>query len=573
MESDLVLLSEASELLENQVYDSETLQNVLAFSACPQRVSAQLVASSSSSTAGKGTILQELVDFIENAQLSPAQTAIAKRDLDANSDSLEATQTFSHIKASVARIVVGVSGSDRVMEAAFVKAGVSCQWLVDTAVKWLKSSRADLVISGATILANVARKGRSACMCMTQPQGLTGTADEYCASLVHKYDLAHTLAALLVAYANPKHTGVSRPGEATQVLYAITGLVKNLSIAGENKQVLCDAGLIPPLAAMMATQFDVVPPLQTAAVGAVKHLCAGNVSSALKVSVPEQSPGASRVVTITPLAGSTLHPPAPLETLLALNQRTSEARLRFEAARVLVNIIRSLYSARSVTSPITPAALGGFDTAMLKGKARQALEGNAGVTGALAEMMRTAEKYPILVNEAIIALTLLTTTSAGAESALTAIIEAHTNTQIVDGDAPNVNGTEASYAALEENDDQSAQSSVDRRLNGSAPATNTTLPYGRSITSSIRNAPSRAIDIAIKWLNDYAIESAKMPPEMAANALSLIDGLLSRANGAKDRLPISTIRHVLQGIAARRAETQHEKALQTVAASLAKGLQ
>lgn len=53
---------------------------------------------------------------------------------------------------------------------------------------------------------------------------------------------------------------------------------------------------------------------------------------------------------------------------------------------------------------------------LAKGKARSIIESNEGVVDAISEIVRTGEKYPILVNEGIVALTLLSTTDSGGKS-------------------------------------------------------------------------------------------------------------------------------------------------------------
>lgn len=53
---------------------------------------------------------------------------------------------------------------------------------------------------------------------------------------------------------------------------------------------------------------------------------------------------------------------------------------------------------------------------LAKARARQILERTAGVVDAISEMIRTGEKYPVLINEGIVALTLLSTTDEGGES-------------------------------------------------------------------------------------------------------------------------------------------------------------
>lgn len=241
--------------------------------------------------------------------------------------------------------------------------------------------------------------------------------DEYCIALVQDRDLATILAAILEQY-TPKTPGlaIGGPGEAVQVLHGVVGLTKNLSIAGPNKQTLCDAGVIEPCLSLLNNSFDMVVPLQNAAVGVLKHLCAGNISSSLKVILPTSTPGTSAVVSLTPGGHSNSTTRAsPLNDILSLIQRTNDVRLQCEATRLLINIVRSLYSSRSITSPVTPSALDGLEMGLAKVRAKSVIESSEGVVEAISEIIRTGEKYPILVNEGIVALTLLSTTENGGE--------------------------------------------------------------------------------------------------------------------------------------------------------------
>lgn len=242
--------------------------------------------------------------------------------------------------------------------------------------------------------------------------------DDVCTTLVQDYNLAATTADILQAYtANENVSTSGQPGEAVQVLHGVVGLVKNLSIAGANKQTLCDSGVIEPCLSLLKDSYDMVVPLQNAAVGVLKHLCAGNISSSLKVILPPTVPGASAVDTLQPSGTSDGHTPStPIDGILSLISRTNDVRLQCEATRLLVNIVRSLYSSRSITSPVTPSALGGLEMGLAKAKARSIIESNEGVVEAISEIVRTGEKYPMLVNEGIVALTLLSTTESGGQS-------------------------------------------------------------------------------------------------------------------------------------------------------------
>jgi len=213
-------------------------------------------------------------------------------------------------------------------------------------------------------------------------------------------------------YTRTTGESVQRPPDVAQVLYGVVGLTKNLAIASANKQILCDAGVIEPCLALLGRSLDVIVPLQNAAIGVLKHLCAGNISSSLKVVLPASAPGASSIVTLQPINGDSSQA-SPLDDVLALIARTNDVRLQCEATRLLVNVVRSLYSSRSISSPVTPSALDGLEMGIAKNKARKIIEGNAGVVDAISEMVRTGEKYPTLVNEGIVALVLLSTTDAG----------------------------------------------------------------------------------------------------------------------------------------------------------------
>jgi hypothetical protein len=145
------------------------------------------------------SLLALLLDFVEHAELLPSWLEMVKEErkrattttkttgkgesaLDSSEDedegdeeqeSLEVEKTFSTVKAGVARIAIAVCSNDRVMERAFADDGGvaksegeeknkdSFSWVIERAVRWLNSGRSDLIITGSTMLANLARKGVS----------------------------------------------------------------------------------------------------------------------------------------------------------------------------------------------------------------------------------------------------------------------------------------------------------------------------------------------------------------------------------------------------------------------------
>lgn len=143
--ADLSILSSASELLESKIYTSDRCQEDIAFASDSHPA-----------------LLQNMARIVESAELPPAWLPAIEEDKTDGDDTLEAEKTFSHFKADVARIIIGVCSNDKVMNEAF-KRDSSVHWLLATGVRWLQSPRPDLVITGSTILANLARSGTSQC--------------------------------------------------------------------------------------------------------------------------------------------------------------------------------------------------------------------------------------------------------------------------------------------------------------------------------------------------------------------------------------------------------------------------
>lgn len=89
-----------------------------------------------------------------------------------------------------------------------------------------------------------------------------------------------------------------------------------------------------------------------------------------------------------------------MDQVINLSQRSDTIALKSEAARVLVNAIKSLWS---------PA---GADEVTLRRRAVRRLS-NRQSAKALAELVGRSRKYPVLLNEGIVALTLLGSQAAG----------------------------------------------------------------------------------------------------------------------------------------------------------------
>ena len=173
--ADLSIMRAATEILESVAYKDEAFQELLAFPT-----------SSSSATADQ-SLLDQMVEFVEHADLLPAWLPLAQEDAeraaakgqqmqsrrqedeedDDEGEVLDVEKSVSTVKAEVARIVIAVSSNDRVMHAAFEAASesrIGASALLPRCTAWIGSGRTDLIITGSTMLANLARKGKSSCL-------------------------------------------------------------------------------------------------------------------------------------------------------------------------------------------------------------------------------------------------------------------------------------------------------------------------------------------------------------------------------------------------------------------------
>lgn len=113
-------------------------------------------------------------------------------------------------------------------------------------------------------------------------------------------------------------------------------------------------------------------------------------------------------------------PYSPFDLVLALIARTDDIRLRSEATRIVVNVVRTLFSTKPLgnsasdmahASPITPtpssAASNSLDAEETMKRRGRPLIVRKEVAEGLSEMVRLSERYPMLINEAIVGLTLL----------------------------------------------------------------------------------------------------------------------------------------------------------------------
>ncbi|RUS13085.1 hypothetical protein BC937DRAFT_86366 [Endogone sp. FLAS-F59071] len=162
---------------------------------------------------------------------------------------------------------------------------------------------------------------------------------------------------------------------------------RSCELAEANKTVLGAAGAIQAASPFLEETKDLLKPIQFGVVGILKHLATGN-----------------RDRIITGYEPSSLEPPSltsPLILLIALLGRTDEMPTKSEGTRVLVNLVKTVWAQDA-------------DATL---ELRRVLLSSNGVVPCIAEMIRTTQ-FPVLQNEGVIALTLLSASSDNERGAL-----------------------------------------------------------------------------------------------------------------------------------------------------------
>ncbi|CAI2179441.1 890_t:CDS:10 [Funneliformis geosporum] len=255
-------------------------------------------------------------------------------------------KSYGECKAAVLKVIVSVTMSDSNMDPLFNDA-----ILLNRFLHWLNSStdRDDLQMCSALSLGNLAR------------------TDKHCIQLVHEFKIGEPLADVLRTSSNIK------------VQHAIISVLKNISLPVENKETIGFLGIIGMSAPLL--EQDTVQPVQLGVVGILKHLSSQNLSNSVKVIMGENP--------------ADTETPTPLNRLLSLIKRSDEIPVRSEGTRVLVNLVKKLWSENPYKE------LDGISMKMLRQKLNK-----VEIVEPLVNMV-IESKYPILQNEGIIALTLL----------------------------------------------------------------------------------------------------------------------------------------------------------------------
>ncbi|KDB25990.1 hypothetical protein H109_02190 [Trichophyton interdigitale MR816] len=170
----------------------------------------------------------------------------------------------------------------------------------ETLISWLSSEKDDLKICGSIILGNVARD------------------DEVCKSMLHDFKVHLPLISML-----------QREDSKATVLHCSLGFLKNLAIAGDNRECLGEAGIIKAVSRLWA--IDTLPHAQLMAASLTRQTILTSVTNITRLLEPISSDSDS------PASRRTY-----LSLLLALFGKTDSSPIKTEIGRTIAAICRTL---------------------------------------------------------------------------------------------------------------------------------------------------------------------------------------------------------------------------------------
>ncbi|KAI0637070.1 hypothetical protein C8Q77DRAFT_1095851 [Trametes polyzona] len=314
--------------------------------------------------------LSELLTFVEKGDYPPYWSSESPGERAAKE------KGFDLGKGALVKAIVEVAGEEKNTDTLWddSEADKPGGAFVSRMVEWIRThkslkegNRDDLIICATLSLGNICRRDAHSTAIVKPP-----------------ISLAPDLAALL------------EPDTDIKVKHGVIGLLKHLAQSQANRAALGQAGIIQRLAAsqIWSEKADMVEIIQVAAIGVAKHMCNGDIDNTFSLVLP-------------PEAGS------PLQQILELVRRSDSIAVKSEGTRVLVNAVKSLWS----TDPKT------LDEEKVK-KREAAMEAivTEPCVSALARLIGRSKRYPTLINEGVVALSLVSTHPNGGTLVLDSLL-------------------------------------------------------------------------------------------------------------------------------------------------------
>ena len=222
----------------------------------------------------------------------------------------------------------------------------------------------------------------------------------------------HSIAQLLSSEA------LLSPTTDLKLKHGVIGLLKHLSQASVhsvlNRTALSNAGIIERIVAsgVWDDRSDVMADIvQVNAIGVIKHLCnsssmSGFVSRLFIRSHDDLTLVDNSLAVVLPSDDAAATETTGLAQLVALIKRSDTVAVKSEGTRVIVNLIKSLWS-----SEPTAEQRSAEETQTRQQKRERAIQAlvTTSSVDALAALIGRSAKHSILINEAVVALSLLST--------------------------------------------------------------------------------------------------------------------------------------------------------------------
>ncbi|KAG6878723.1 hypothetical protein C0993_011538 [Termitomyces sp. T159_Od127] len=346
--------------------------------------------------------LSIILDFIERASY-PTSWTYAALDV---TDRKHKEKTFNICKAALIKAVVEVAGEDRNADILWdnsvseIPGGNFVYKMADWLKRYVKDldattsehssstqsifDREDMVICASLSLGNLARQEKKSAALVSPPYSLVPIlASHHLLSASTDIKVKHGVLGLL------KHLAQAAPSST---------VIHNALKESEIIQKIAKSGVWDEKGDAMA---DVV---QLSAIGVVKHMAGANVDHVYALVLPSaQSPEL----------------PTGLDQILALVKRSDSVPIKSEGSRVLVNIVRALRGSKPTSDAVV---VGNVDKDAQEKQKKHNAALRTVITPesalVLTRLVGFSGKYPLLVNEGLIALTMFSMSKEGASLVL-----------------------------------------------------------------------------------------------------------------------------------------------------------
>ncbi|KAI6039034.1 hypothetical protein EDC04DRAFT_3112751 [Pisolithus marmoratus] len=339
--------------------------------------------------------LTAMLDFIEQGSYAPLWYVQHEASF-SMADARNQEKAFDDCKAAVIKAVVEMSGEDKnidvlVDESDPTKSGGP---YISRMVNWIRhfvlgsmhgNARDDLVICATLSLGNLVRREFQSTILLSPPHNIAQLlSSEVLLSQSTDIKLKHGVIGLLKHLSQASCS--SAPGRIALTNAKVIERVLASGVLDERSDAMADV-------------------VQVNAIGIVKHLCNGSLDNSLKVILPAE--------TDVPL-------PTGLSQVLSLVKRSDKVVIKSEGTRIIVNLVKSLWSSDPQKEYRNVEEI--QIRQQKRDKAITALLVSPSCIEALTALLGRSHKYPVLVNEAVVALSLLSTHRDAGPLVLRAIV-------------------------------------------------------------------------------------------------------------------------------------------------------